>query len=398
MSYVKTTTRRATHDAEAGVPSLTDTDRHNLTLAARQALRAAGDVEPNPLVGAVIVRDDHVIGIGHHRRFGGPHAEIEALESARRQGNQDAIRGSTMYITLEPCAHHGKTPPCTRAIIDAGIAAVVIAARDPNPVASHGAAVLHSAGIEVRFSDASPLAAAISRPFIKRITTGLPWVIAKWAQTIDGRIATRTGESKWISGEQSRRRVHRLRARVDAIITGLGTVLTDDPLLTAREARRVRRLARRVVVDPQLQTPADSALVRSNSECPLTIASSHEALKSESAAPRRDAFARAGIELLGLGPGPGGLDLAELLHHLAAAHGATTVMVESGPVLLGSLLGSDLVDQAIVYIAPTLLGDEHAAPVAVGRIAHALSDARQMVLQHIKRRGPDVELNYTRPQ
>jgi diaminohydroxyphosphoribosylaminopyrimidine deaminase / 5-amino-6-(5-phosphoribosylamino)uracil reductase len=365
-----------------------------LDLAARLALRAAGDVEPNPLVGAVVVRDGAILGMGHHRRFGGPHAEIEAITSARRQGHE--VRGATMYVTLEPCAHHGKTPPCTGALIQAGIREVVMAARDPHRAAAGGAAALQAAGVEVRFSHASEAAMALSRPFLKRIESGLPWVIAKWAQTIDGRLATRTGESKWISGARARQRVHRLRARVDAIITGLGTVLKDDPLLTARGARRVRRLARRVVVDPELEIPLDAALVGSAGEIPCTVVCSRQAMAAAALDAKRKSLGAAGVELAALGPGPGGLDLAELLRHLAAQHVATNVLVESGPVLLGSLLDCGLVDQAIVYIAPLVLGDELAVPVAAGRVCRSLGDGRRFRLSRVKRVGADVELVYLR--
>jgi diaminohydroxyphosphoribosylaminopyrimidine deaminase / 5-amino-6-(5-phosphoribosylamino)uracil reductase len=374
------------------------TDRRYLTLAARHALRGAGRVEPNPLVGAVIVRGGGrdgekggVLGIGHHREFGGPHAEVEAIESARRQGHAD-LRGASMYITLEPCNHHGKTPPCTEAILRAGIARVVIAAADPHPRAGGGAEVLRRAGVEVRLSEASELANLISRPFIKRTTTGLPWVIAKWAQTIDGRIATRSGESKWISSSHSRRRVHRLRARVDAIITGLGTVQKDDPLLTAREIGRPRRTAQRIVVDPALDIALDSALVRTANEAPLIIACAEQVLTG--AHPKRETLQRAGAQLVGLPPGPGGLDLASLLRHHAAQRNVATVLVESGPVLMGSLIDSGLVDQAIVYIAPLLLGDERGVPPASGRVIERLASASRLELVRARRSGADVELTY----
>jgi diaminohydroxyphosphoribosylaminopyrimidine deaminase/5-amino-6-(5-phosphoribosylamino)uracil reductase len=267
-----------------------------LDLAARAALRAAGDVEPNPMVGAVIVKGDRIIGIGHHRKFGGLHAEREALADCRRRGEDP--RGSTIYVTLEPCCHHGKQPPCTDALIEAGITRVIAARRDPNPVSANGAEVLHRAGIICEFTDASPLATRLSDPFIKRITTGLPWVIAKWAQTIDGRIATRTGESRWISGEVSRRRVHHLRARVDCILTGMGTVIADDPLLTARGIGRVRRVARRVVIDSDLDIPVIAQLVRTAREFPTTVVCSDQAAAATASGPRREALKAAGVEIL----------------------------------------------------------------------------------------------------
>lgn len=382
---------RTSHLTNNHRPMLPDPDHHFLSLAARCALRAVGDVEPNPLVGAAIVRDGQLLGLGHHRLFGGPHAEVEAIESARRQGHAD-LRSSTLYVTLEPCSHHGKTPPCTEAIIAAGISTVIIAARDPNPIAARGAAALEKAGIEVRFTDASPLALAISKPFIKRTTTGLPWVIAKWAQTLDGRIATRTGDSKWISSAASRSRVHRLRARVDAIITGLGTVRADDPLLTARDVPRLRRTARRILVDPDLDIPEDAALIKSSPRFPLTIACSHSAASAPATSHKRAALTRAQAELLPLNPGPGGLDLEQLVRHLSSHHAATTVLIESGPVLLGSLLHSNLIDQVIIYIAPTMLGDERAVPPASGQTIERLTDAPRLQFIRTRRSGPDIEV------
>lgn len=377
--------------------------KHYLDAAARAALRAAGDAEPNPLVGCVIVKEGSgeggVIGRGHHRRFGEPHAEVEALADCARRGHSPA--GATVYTTLEPCNHHGKQPPCTEALIAAKVARVIFARHDPNPTARGGAERLIEAGIAAEFSDASPLATRLTDPFIKRITTGTPWVIAKWAQTIDGRVATRTGQSQWISSEPSRRMVHRLRSRVDAILTGIGTVKADNPLLTARGVPRVRRMARRVVVDPLLETPVTSALVRSISRggaaggTPLTIGCAAMAMSLRAAA--RDALIAAGAEIIGLPGEPERLDLTVLLRHLAQAHHASNVLVEAGPGLVGSLARDQLIDEAVVFIAPMLMADEHARPLAAGHVASWLSDARRYELVRMTRRGPDAVLFYRRP-
>lgn len=376
--------------------------KRHLDAAARAALRAAGDAEPNPLVGCVIVKDGAgeggVVGRAHHRRFGEPHAEVEALTDCRRRGVSP--EGATVYTTLEPCNHHGKQPPCTEALIAAKVARVVFARHDPNPAARGGAERLIEAGIAAEFSDASPLATRLTDPFIKRITTGTPWVIAKWAQTIDGRVATRTGQSQWISSEPSRRMVHRLRSRVDAILTGIGTVRADNPLLTARGVPRVRRVARRVVVDPLLETPPTSALVRAIARAggggaPLTIGCAEMALSLRAAA--RDALLAAGAEIIGLPGEPERLDLSVLLRHLAAAHHASNVLVEAGPGLVGSLAAGQLIDEAVVFIAPMLMADEHARPLAAGHIAPWLSDARRYELVRMTRRGPDAVLVYRRP-
>lgn len=368
--------------------------RDMLDLAARIASRSAGLVEPNPLVGAVLVRDGRVIGMGRHRRFGGPHAEREAIADCRKRGHQ--TRGATMFVTLEPCTHHGKTPPCTDAVVESGVARVVIAQRDPNPEAGGGAQRLERAGVRVEFSAASETALRLNDPFVKRITTGLPWVIAKWAQSIDGRIATRSGESKWISCEASRRRVHRIRSRVDAVLTGIGTVVADDPMLTARMGRRPRRVARRVVVDPQLRIPERCALIRTRSEAPVTVACRADAAEEGSGKAAR--LRGAGVEVLAMEREWGGegedrkLDLRPLLAHLVKEHDATNVLVEAGPGLIGSLLAQGLVDEAMVFVAPRVIGDDGApGPARMGRLSR-LSDAIGMRLVRVRRCGEDAEL------
>jgi diaminohydroxyphosphoribosylaminopyrimidine deaminase/5-amino-6-(5-phosphoribosylamino)uracil reductase len=366
-----------------------------LDLAARHAWRGFGEVEPNPMVGAVVADESgRVLGIGHHRRFGGWHAEREAIESASASGHD--VRGCTMYVTLEPCSHQGKQPPCADLLIARGIARVVIAEADPNPAAAGGADRLRAAGIRVEFCEGSRLAAAVTRPFLKRVRTGLPWVIAKWAQTIDGRVATRTGESKWISGPLARARVHRLRSRVDAVITGIGTVLADDPMLTARGVGRVRRVARRVVCDTDLDVPLDAAVVRTARETPTTIVCASELASAEITAGKREALAKAGVDVHGVREGSLGVDLEAVLRGLADRHAVATAMIEAGPGLLGSFLDADLIDEAVVYLSPLLLGDELAKSVAAGRVAPTLHAGRRMELLRVRRLGDDVELVYRR--
>lgn len=368
-----------------------------LDRAARAALRGFGLVEPNPMVGAVIVRDGRVLAIGHHRAFGQAHAEREALDRCRVLGHDP--RGATMYVTLEPCAHHGHNPPCTDAIIEAGVARVVYARSDPNPEAAGGAEALTAAGIEAELCQRSTLAHAVAEPFITRLRQGRPWVIAKWAQTIDGRIATRTGHSKWISTDASRRRVHALRGRVDCILTGIGTVLADDPLLTVRAAR-ARRTPRRVVLDTDLDIPLESALVRSAAEGPVAIACLKELAVADITLDKRMALERAGVEVIGVPPSrlasQGRPDALALLRMLHESLGVSTVLVEAGAGLLGSMLERDLIDDALVYIAPTVLGDERAMPAAAGRVAESLSVGRRFGLMRMRRVGDDVELLYRR--
>jgi diaminohydroxyphosphoribosylaminopyrimidine deaminase/5-amino-6-(5-phosphoribosylamino)uracil reductase len=362
-----------------------------LRSAALSALRAAGLVEPNPLVGCVITGPDGaLLGRGHHRRSGGPHAEAEALADCERRGNSP--RGATVFVTLEPCNHHGKTPPCTEALIRAGVARVIAARPDPNPDAAGGADRLRSAGIPVEFTDACPLAARLADPFVRRIETGLPWVTIKWAQTIDGRIATRTGDSKWISCEASR-----LRARADAVLTGIGTVLADNPLLTARGVRR-RRTARRIVVDPGLRIPERSALLGSLDAAPLTVACApftrDEALRAKAARLR----AR-GVEVVELPPDPEarpGLSMEALLRHLATAHNTATVLVEAGPRLVGSLMQADLADELLVFVAPAALADAAALPPASGAEAPTMRHARRFTLLRAHALAGDAVLLYRR--
>ncbi len=368
-------------------------DRGLLDLAARLALRGAGRVEPNPMVGCVIVSRGRVIGLGHHRRFGGIHAEVEALNDCARRGEDP--RGATVYCTLEPCNAVGTHPPCVEALIEARVARVVFARRDPNPLKGGGKETLLAGGVDAELSELSPLATGVGAPFAKRIETGLPWVIAKWAQTIDGRIATRTGESKWISSERSRRRVHLLRARVDAILTGIGTALADDPLLTARGVP-VRRVARRVVADSDLDLPPDSKLARTADDAPVLVACHEELMSAGITASRVRMLTSRGVKLVGVSRSPRGwgLDLAHLLRVLAREHQVSTLLVEAGPGLLGSLFDASLVDEAVVYVAPMMLGDEQAKAVATGRVAESLGMANRFKLWRVKPLGDDVELTY----
>jgi diaminohydroxyphosphoribosylaminopyrimidine deaminase / 5-amino-6-(5-phosphoribosylamino)uracil reductase len=373
--------------------------RRYLDLAARLAQRGRGDVEPNPMVGCVIVREGRVLGVGHHRRFGGLHAERDALESCRRMGHE--ARGATVYCTLEPCNAQGKQPACVDALIEAGVARVVYALADPNPAKAGGAARLSRAGIACELSGASANASACAAAWAKRVATGLPWVIAKWAQTIDGRIATRTGESQWISGARSRARVHRLRAQVDAVIVGVGTVMADDPMLTARGVRRVRRVARRVVVDSLLRMPMEAKLVRTAREVPTVVCCVGAAVGD--VATRAAALRGAGVHVWECGAAKGvkedvgrGVDLREVLRRLTAESDAATVLVESGPRMLGSLVEADLVDEARVYVAPMVLGDAEARGAAEGLCVPGLAGVRRMKLWRTRAIGDDVELVYRR--
>lgn len=359
---------------------------HDLALldrAARCAVRGHGHVEPNPMVGCVATdADGEIVAITHHEHHGGPHAEVLAIEQAGTR-----LRGGTLYTTLEPCTHDGHTGPCVNAILDAAPSRIVIGQRDPNPVASGGAEVLHAAGIEVDILDHEASGMLIA-PHVVRLQQQRPWVQAKWAQTVDGCIATRSGQSRWISSSRSRGMVHRQRGRVDAVLTGIGTVLEDDPRLTARHGHR-RRTARRVLVDPGLDIPAGSALLATIDEAPLTIACLEDAPVRQ-----RDALQRSGVDVLGLPGSEGLLDLSSLLHRLYADRGICTVLVEAGPGLVSSLLNAGCVDEACVFIAPTLLGDADAIPPVMGREPDTIAGGIGLALQHVHRRGEDVLLRY----
>ena len=372
-----------------------DSPERLMRRALQLALRGQGYVEPNPMVGAVLVRAGEQVAGGWHRRFGGPHAEVEALADARGRGIDPA--GCEMYVTLEPCCHHGKTPPCTEALIAAGLTKVHVALLDPfDAVAGRGVAQLREAGVEVEVGLCEAEARRLNAPYLKRLATGLPWVIAKWAQTLDGRIATAGGDSRWISNEQSRKYVHQLRGRVDAVMVGIGTALQDDPLLTARHGRP-RRQAQRVIVDPDLRLPPSAQVLGAGP--PVTLAARQAVLdRSNDAA--ADLAAR-DVELFGLPegtPGTSRLPLAPLLAHLAERHAATNVLVEGGAALFGTLLAQDLVDQVIAFVAPKLLGDQAALSAVTGLAADRIADARRLDLEQVKRFGDDVMLSYLVPR
>jgi diaminohydroxyphosphoribosylaminopyrimidine deaminase/5-amino-6-(5-phosphoribosylamino)uracil reductase len=362
-----------------------DRDRHFLRMAARLALRGHGGAEPNPLVGAVVVsRDGVTVGWGFHRKFGGPHAEVIALQ---RAGTNAA--GATLYCTLEPCNHTGKTPPCTQAIIAAKISRVVMGRRDPNPVAAGGLDRLRAAGIAVEVIDDCELAIAVSDPFALRVRSGLPWVTVKWGQTIDGKIATRTGNSKWISSDASRRMVHRERGRVDAILTGIGTVVADDPLLTARNVR-VRRFARRMVIDPQLTIPLNSKLVQTAKEVPLIVVCDAAHAERETAGALRER----GAEVVGFAMDVDGIPLAPVLRELVSRFDVTNVLVEAGTGLMSRLFRQKLVNEAWIFTATLLLGDDEARPAVAGFDISRIADGFKLRRIATQIRDGDIVTRY----
>jgi diaminohydroxyphosphoribosylaminopyrimidine deaminase / 5-amino-6-(5-phosphoribosylamino)uracil reductase len=363
-------------------------DQWHIRRALELARRGQGFVEPNPMVGCVIAQGAEIIGEGWHRRFGQAHAEVEALQIAG-----DRAAGGTLYVTLEPCCHHGKTPPCTDAVIASGVRRVVVAMRDPFPqVHGGGIAAIQAAGITVDVGLLEAEAARLNAPYLKLVETGRPWIIAKWAMTLDGKIATHTGQSQWISNPKSREIVHALRGRVDAIMIGRGTAERDDPLLTARpgtvpvfvsaktglspsaseqrpsaqettQAGRpiVPRTAARVILDTQASLSSESQLVRTAAHSPVLVAAGNEATAANC---RR--LRDAGCEVFVCDGETHAARLDALLAELGRRRW-TNVLVEGGGRLLGSLLDARAVDEVHVFIAPKLVGGASAATAVAGR-------------------------------
>ena len=356
----------------------TEFDASHMARAIEQAARGEGFVEPNPMVGCTIVREGEIVGEGFHQRFGGPHAEVEALKIA---GPRAA--GATVYVTLEPCCHQGKTPPCTKALIDAGVRRVVVAQRDPiEKVAGHGIAELQQAGIEVEVGLLEREAAELNAPYLKLVRTGRPWIIAKWAMTLDGKLATAKGESKWISGEASRSVVHALRGRVDAILIGRGTAAADDPLLTARPAGA--RIAARIVLDSLASLAQSSHLVRTARNVPMIVATGINAPDVD-----RQRLATAGCEVV-VCPGTTRTErLGWLLDELGRRQ-MCNILVEGGSSVLGSFFDLGQIDEVHVFIAPKLFGGDRAPGAIGGNGVDLLSAALRLTSPQIERCGSDI--------
>jgi len=317
------------------------------------AERGRGWVEPNPLVGAVVVRDGQLVGEGWHQRYGEAHAEIHALAAAG-----EAACGATLYVTLEPCCHHGKTPPCTDAIIRAGICRVVAAMPDPFPaVAGKGAELLRQAGVTVEFGVGEAEAQRLNAPYRKLLATGKPWVHAKWAMTLDGKIATRSGDSRWISNETSRRRVHELRGRMDGIVVGVGTIRADNPQLTARPPGP--RTPARIILDSQGRIPEDAFVVQTARLTPTILAATERMPQT-----KRAALQSHGCEVLILPDHQGRVSVDALLEELGRRR-CTNVLVEGGGGVLGAFFDAAALDEFHIFIAPRLVGGT-AAPSALG--------------------------------
>nr|WP_240541765.1 bifunctional diaminohydroxyphosphoribosylaminopyrimidine deaminase/5-amino-6-(5-phosphoribosylamino)uracil reductase RibD [Bifidobacterium simiarum] len=363
-----------------------------MSVALDHAKRGLGKVNPNPLVGAVIVRDGRIIAIGHHDHFGGWHAERDALESAKRQGI--SVRGATIYVTLEPCCHQGKQPPCTQALIDAGIARVVVGSADPNPlVAGKGIRQLRQAGIAVTENVLRDECDAMNEIFLHYIVGKKPFVLLKYAMTLDGRIATRTGASRWITGEQARHRVHEDRNRFAAIMVGAGTVIVDNPRLTCRLEDGHDPV--RIICDGRLRTPLDSTVVATARETPTIIVTlpadgRDDADAAAKAADKVRHYRDAGCEVLTVEPDDAGHPSLPALMTTLGARGIDSVMIEGGATLAWSALHAQVVDKVDAYIAPKLFGGVSAPSPVGGEGVKTPDDCFRVVDPKTIRLGDDM--------
>jgi diaminohydroxyphosphoribosylaminopyrimidine deaminase / 5-amino-6-(5-phosphoribosylamino)uracil reductase len=362
----------------------TEQDAHHLRRALELAEGGRGHVSPNPMVGAVLVRDGEVIGEGFHAALGELHAERAAIEDARTRGADPA--GSTIYVTLEPCAHTGRQPPCTEAILEAGIARVVYASEDPTEKASgRGPGMLRDGGVTVELAGGPEAAAArlLNQPFRKRARTGRPLVTYKAAMSLDGRVASPTGDSRWISSTESRELVHRWREECDAVAVGIGTALADDPLLTARLEEASGQPAR-VVFDSHARLPVDSALVESIDEAPLIVICAPEA-----ASARRDALEAAGAEVI-VAPGrTRGARLEAALDEIGR-HEVQDLLVEGGPTLAGALFDAGEIDRVRLFIAPVLVGAAEARAVLEGEGVARIAEGVHPLATSFEQVGEDI--------
>lgn len=366
------------------IDALDALDRRMMARALKEGRK--GRTSPNPHVGAVVAHDDVIVSVGHHARAGEDHAEVAALKAAGEKA-----RGATLYCTLEPCNHFGRTPPCTDAILEAGIRRVVVGTADPAPHVPGAVAKLVNAGVRVVVGVREDECRALIADFARHITTGLPYAILKAAVTLDGRIAARTGDSKWITGERARREAHRMRDRADAVLVGVGTVLADDPQLTVRSVRGRDPL--RVVLDGTLRTPSSAAMLSSGSPAPTLVVHGPAAPDE-----RRRALEERGAELLEVPIVEGALDLEAALRALAERD-VVRLLVEGGAKVHGSFLRSGLAQRASIFVAPRLLADPGAIPLADAGPLERVADGWRLVHPELRRLGDDllVEGELSRP-
>lgn len=360
------------------------TDRDYMLRAIELAKKGIGYTNPNPMVGAVIVKNNRIIGEGYHKRCGELHAERNAIAALT-----ESAEGATIYVTLEPCCHYGKTPPCTEAIIDNGIKRVVIGSRDPNPLVSgKGAAILRAQGIEVIEDFLKDECDAINPVFFHYITTGWPYVVMKYAMTIDGKIATRTGQSKWITGEKAREHVHSLRARYSAIMAGIGTVLADNPMLNCRIEGGHQPL--RVIADTNLRIPMESNIVKTAGEYPTVIFCG---TLNEKATAKKNELEKAAVKVVSMPDDSGRVDICSVLKWLGD-NKYDSVLVEGGGCLHESVMNSGHVDCLMAYVAPKMFGGAEARSPVEGQGIGNVADALHLKLENMHKMDDDVLLIY----
>ncbi len=348
------------------------------------ARKGIGKTAPNPAVGCVIVKNGVIVGEGWHKKAGGPHAEIHALEMAG-----DAARGADVYVTLEPCCHTGKTPPCSKALIKAGVKRVVAGMKDPNPkVSGKGLAALKKAGILTACGVLEEECRSINRPFIKHISSGLPYVTYKCAMTLDGNIATITGESRWISCEESRKLVHRMRSRMDAVMVGVDTVLADNPQLTVRHVRGRNPL--RVIVDTRMRTP-ESVLLLSDPHTSNTIIATTETNPKVHAR-----YLKQGATIVVCDEYDGRVSMQDLLQKLGDM-GIQSILLEGGSRLAGGMLEHNLIDELVFFIAPKIIGNNGFAPFALQGSITSMAESLKLSFSDISRVGTDLVIT-ARPE
>lgn len=354
-----------------------------MRMALRLAARGIGSVEPNPAAGAVLVKNGRVIGRGWHKKFGGPHAEINALADCRKRGNDPA--GATMYVTLEPCCHFGKTGPCTDAMIAAKIGKVVAATIDPSKHANgRGLKLLRKAGIEVAVGVCEKEAKLLNAPFMKFASTGRCWVVLKWAQSKDGKMgwAEKNKSRRWISSQASRRDVHKIRRRVQAILVGIETVLVDDPLLTARPETGKQPL--RIVLDTDLRIPLNCKLLKTVKKAPVLIVTGRNANQG-----KKKNLTAAGAEVIAVPMKKGQSDLSYLLKRLGK-RGVEQLLVEGGAKVITSFLKQCLADEVVIYIAPKVLGEK--GTTRISRPMAKLAQRSNLCYREIKKFGVDTRI------
>ena len=357
----------------------TTTDTTWMRRAIRLAERGRGLASPNPPVGAVVVRDGKAMSQGFHRGPGTPHAEIEAIRDAG-----DATRGAALYVTLEPCTHQGRTPPCAPEVVSAGFARVVIGTTDPNPVVDgRGVAALQQSGLEVETGVLQPECERLIQSFSKFIRTSRPFVTAKIAVSLDGRAAAADGSSQWITGPTARRDAHRMRASADAVLVGVGTVLHDDPQLTVRLRGYRGRQPLRVVLDSSCRTPADAAIL--GDESPTLIVTTDKATQEV-----EETLRTRGAEIVRLPARDGRVDLNAVLETLGH-RGVTDLLIEGGPTVIGDVVERSLADRYVFYVAPKLLGS--GGPGAVSAlVAPTIADARELRVESVRHIGADLRI------